>query len=245
MHVGDRDLSGQLYTKVAGWVGTRVSLDGYGKSRPHWDSIPGPSSPQRVIIPAKSNFSSYIKSIGSNFNSSIESTFSYSLVVVVVVAVVEEEEARSEAFLLAKCRKGKMFSFLKLVNSGHNSFSFLSYCRILKLQIFRLEPQTKNKIRLASACGPAHKIEFCSIQNPKYMANFYCLCSHYYYYYFFCTSVVQYMLFCLKFVGYKLKVSHLCICYCWLTKNILHTTAGTYTNVNLRTYFVQPQQFIR
>ena len=28
-----------------GWVGPRPGLDRSGKSRPHWDSIPGPSSP--------------------------------------------------------------------------------------------------------------------------------------------------------------------------------------------------------
>ena len=61
---------------------TRVVLDGYGKSRPQRDSIRGPSSLWQVIIPAKSNFSSYSKSSGSSFNStsnsSIESNFSYS-----------------------------------------------------------------------------------------------------------------------------------------------------------------------
>ena len=31
----------------------RDGLDGCGKSRPHWDSIPGPSSPQRVAIPTE------------------------------------------------------------------------------------------------------------------------------------------------------------------------------------------------
>jgi len=30
---------------VGGWVGPRVDLDGCGKSRPHQDSIPEPSSP--------------------------------------------------------------------------------------------------------------------------------------------------------------------------------------------------------
>jgi hypothetical protein len=30
---------------TGGWLGTRVGLDRCGKSRPHWDSIPGPSSP--------------------------------------------------------------------------------------------------------------------------------------------------------------------------------------------------------
>jgi len=33
---------GTNYT--GGWVGHRASLDGYGKSRLHQDSIPGPSS---------------------------------------------------------------------------------------------------------------------------------------------------------------------------------------------------------
>ena len=30
---------------IGGWVGSRDRLDGRGKSRPHRDSIPGPSSP--------------------------------------------------------------------------------------------------------------------------------------------------------------------------------------------------------
>jgi len=38
---------------IGGWVGPRAGLDGCGKTRPHWDSIPGPSSPQRVAIPTE------------------------------------------------------------------------------------------------------------------------------------------------------------------------------------------------
>ena len=34
-----------------GWVGLRAGLDRCGKSRPHRDSIPGPSNPQAVAIP--------------------------------------------------------------------------------------------------------------------------------------------------------------------------------------------------
>jgi hypothetical protein len=30
---------------TGGWVGPRTGLDGCEKSRPHWDSIPEPSSP--------------------------------------------------------------------------------------------------------------------------------------------------------------------------------------------------------
>jgi hypothetical protein len=30
---------------TGGWVGPKVGLDGCGNSRPHRDSIPGPSSP--------------------------------------------------------------------------------------------------------------------------------------------------------------------------------------------------------
>ena len=33
---------------IGGWVGPRAGLDRCGKSRPHRDSIPGPSSPLRV-----------------------------------------------------------------------------------------------------------------------------------------------------------------------------------------------------
>ena len=36
---------------TGGWVGPRVGLDRCRKSRTHRDSIPGPSSPQRVAIP--------------------------------------------------------------------------------------------------------------------------------------------------------------------------------------------------
>ena len=37
-----REIHGTRCTR--GWVGPRVGLDGCGKSRPHRDSIPGPSS---------------------------------------------------------------------------------------------------------------------------------------------------------------------------------------------------------
>ena len=33
------------------WVAVRAGLDGCGKSRSHRDSIPGPSSPDRVAVP--------------------------------------------------------------------------------------------------------------------------------------------------------------------------------------------------
>jgi hypothetical protein len=38
---------------MGGWVGPRAGLDGCGKYRPHQDSIPGPSSPWRVAVPAE------------------------------------------------------------------------------------------------------------------------------------------------------------------------------------------------
>jgi hypothetical protein len=38
---------------IGGWVGLRADLDGCGKSHPHRDSIPGPSSPWRVAIPTE------------------------------------------------------------------------------------------------------------------------------------------------------------------------------------------------
>ena len=38
---------------IGGWVGPRSGLDGCGKSRPHQDSIPGPSSPWQVTIPTE------------------------------------------------------------------------------------------------------------------------------------------------------------------------------------------------
>ena len=36
---------------IGGWVGPRTGLDRCGKSRPHRDSIPGPSSPWAVATP--------------------------------------------------------------------------------------------------------------------------------------------------------------------------------------------------
>jgi len=39
-----------LYRRLGGSQG---QSDRCGKSRPHWDSIPGPSSPQRVAIPTE------------------------------------------------------------------------------------------------------------------------------------------------------------------------------------------------
>ena len=38
---------------TGGWVGPRPGLDRCGKSRPHRDSIPGPSSPKPVAIPTE------------------------------------------------------------------------------------------------------------------------------------------------------------------------------------------------
>jgi len=36
---------------VGGWLGPGTGLDWCEKSRPNWDTIPGPSSLQRVAIP--------------------------------------------------------------------------------------------------------------------------------------------------------------------------------------------------
>ena len=38
---------------IGGWLSPRAGLDGCGKSRPHRDSIPGPSSPLQVAIPTE------------------------------------------------------------------------------------------------------------------------------------------------------------------------------------------------
>jgi hypothetical protein len=38
---------------TGGWVGPRAGLDRCGKSLPHRDSIPGPSSPKPVAIPTE------------------------------------------------------------------------------------------------------------------------------------------------------------------------------------------------
>jgi hypothetical protein len=39
--------------RIGGWVGRRTGLDGCGKSRPHWDSIPGSSSQEGVATPTE------------------------------------------------------------------------------------------------------------------------------------------------------------------------------------------------
>jgi hypothetical protein len=38
---------------IRGWMGSRAGLDGCEKSRPHRDSIPGPSSAWRVAMPTE------------------------------------------------------------------------------------------------------------------------------------------------------------------------------------------------
>ena len=146
MHMGDRDLSGQLFWPGSVWTGTE-------NLAPQQDSILEPSIPWRVIILAKINFSIYSKIGVRNFNrtsdSSIENNFSYSSNTGKGGCGSSRRRRRrrrkkkiwrSEVFLFAKFRKRKMFSCLKLVSAGHSSFSFLSYCRRLALQIFELEP---------------------------------------------------------------------------------------------------------
>ena len=58
--MGQRHAPAALYPRerpgthcTGGWVGPRAGLDKGGKSRPHRDSIPGPSSPQPVAIPTE------------------------------------------------------------------------------------------------------------------------------------------------------------------------------------------------
>ena len=46
-----RERPGTHFT--GGWVGLGAGLDSCGKSRPHPDSIPGPSSPYAVAIPTE------------------------------------------------------------------------------------------------------------------------------------------------------------------------------------------------
>jgi hypothetical protein len=50
-----RPLMGFLYFThwIGAWVGPRAGLERRGKSRPHRDSIPGPSNPQPVAIPTE------------------------------------------------------------------------------------------------------------------------------------------------------------------------------------------------
>jgi len=57
---GQGHATGALYPRerpgtycTGGWVGSRAGLDRCGKSRPHQDSIPGPSSPELVAIPTE------------------------------------------------------------------------------------------------------------------------------------------------------------------------------------------------
>jgi hypothetical protein len=50
---------------IGGWVGHGADLEGRGNSRPHRDSIPGPSSPERVAIPTEP-FRSISNSIYNN-----------------------------------------------------------------------------------------------------------------------------------------------------------------------------------
>jgi hypothetical protein len=38
---------------IGGWVGARIVLDGYGKSRRHRDMVLGPPIRQRVVIPSE------------------------------------------------------------------------------------------------------------------------------------------------------------------------------------------------
>jgi hypothetical protein len=61
---------------IRGWVGPRVGVDMCGKSRLYRDSIPGPSSPQRVAVPTQlsrhlqSAIISYVQG-GSNMTGTI------------------------------------------------------------------------------------------------------------------------------------------------------------------------------
>jgi hypothetical protein len=41
------------YPLFRSWVGPRAGLEECGKSRPHWHSIPGPSSPYLGAIPTE------------------------------------------------------------------------------------------------------------------------------------------------------------------------------------------------
>ena len=48
---------------TGGWLGLRAGLDGFGKSHPHWDSIPRPSIPQRTAIPTELSGPCYEKNL--------------------------------------------------------------------------------------------------------------------------------------------------------------------------------------
>ena len=48
-------------------MGPRAGLDRYGKSRPRWDSVPGPSSPKRVAILTDVNIKRCISQTQQNF----------------------------------------------------------------------------------------------------------------------------------------------------------------------------------
>jgi len=58
--MGQRNVPAALYPRerpdtycTGGWMGLRAGLDRCGKSRPHRDSILGPSSPWLVTIPTE------------------------------------------------------------------------------------------------------------------------------------------------------------------------------------------------
>ena len=51
---------------TGGWVGPRAGMDRCGKSRPHQDSIPRPSSPQRVAVPTTLSWPTPIAGIKYN-----------------------------------------------------------------------------------------------------------------------------------------------------------------------------------
>jgi len=53
---------------IGGWVGPRADLDGCGKFRPHRDSIPGPSSPYCLAVPAELSRSTVNNSKYDNCN---------------------------------------------------------------------------------------------------------------------------------------------------------------------------------
>ena len=68
MYSSTLSLTSALYSRerpgthcTGGWVGRRAGLDGCGKSRPHRDSIPGPSSPWRVAIPTALSRSTHLR----------------------------------------------------------------------------------------------------------------------------------------------------------------------------------------
>jgi hypothetical protein len=75
---------------IGGWVEPRVGLDGYGKSRLHRDSIPGPSGPYRVALPTE---------------------LSRPTIIIIIIIIIMLRYVRSFCYLNGKGRYGSCYMF--------------------------------------------------------------------------------------------------------------------------------------